>query len=104
MRFLRKRLDGMTVVDLPAEGTRRDPNRVYFGAWVELEDAAGATRCYRVVGPDEFDLHEDYLSMDSPLGRSLLGRHRDDEVTVTLPGGATTFTIVAIRYRVRESA
>lgn len=98
VRFLRKRLDGMTIVGQPEEGARRDANRVYFGAWVQIEDAAGTTRSYRVVGPDEFDLHDDYLSMDSPLGRGLLGKHRDDEVTVTLPDGATTFTIVSIRY------
>jgi transcription elongation factor GreB len=50
------------------------------------------------VGPDEFDMAEHYISMDSPLGRSLLGKRLDDEVSVALPGGATTFTVVAVRY------
>jgi transcription elongation factor GreB len=40
-----------------------------------------------------------YISMDSPLGRSLLAKRLDDEVTVELPGGATTLTVVAISYR-----
>jgi len=44
---------------------------------------------------------EDYISMDSPLGRSLLGKHLDDDVTVDLPGGATTLTVVAISYKAR---
>ncbi|MFO1467320.1 MAG: transcription elongation factor GreB, partial [Steroidobacteraceae bacterium] len=72
VRFLRKRLEGMTVVDI-SQGTR-DPRRVFFGAWVQVEDEAGAARWHRIVGPDEFDLHPDYISMDSPLGRSLLRR------------------------------
>ena len=96
VRFLRKRLEGMTIVD-PAASGRRDPTRIYFGAWVQL-DADGALRWYRLVGPDEFDMAEDYISMDSPLGRSLLGKKLDDDVSVTLPGGTTIFTVVAISY------
>ena len=99
VRFLRKRLEGMTIVD-PAASGRRDPTRIYFGAWVQL-DADGALRWYRLVGPDEFDMAEDYVSMDSPLGRSLLGKRLDDDVSVTLPGGTTVFTVVAINYGCR---
>jgi transcription elongation factor GreB len=104
VRFLRKRLEGMTVVDVLADSARRDPTRIYFGAWVQIEsDSAGrrAVHWYRLVGPDEFDMAEDYISMDSPLGRSLLGKRLDDEVSVTLPGGATTFTVVAISYTLK---
>ena len=97
VRFLRKRLEGMTIVDTQAESGRRDPNRVYFGAWVQIESSRDL-KWYRVVGPDEFDMAEDYLSMDSPLGRSLLGKRLDDEVSVALPGGTTLFTVAAIRY------
>ena len=100
VRFLRKRLEGMTVVDPAAPGStaRREPKRVYFGAWVQLEYSTGEMRWYRLVGPDEFDLAADYVSMDSPLGRSLLGKRLGDEVTVALPSGADTLTIVATRY------
>jgi transcription elongation factor GreB len=98
VRFLRKRLEGMAIVDPAADLGRRDLKRVYFGAWVQVESAGGELRCYRIVGPDEFDMAEEYISMDSPLGRSLLGRHLDDEITVDLPGGATTLTVVAISY------
>jgi len=99
VRFLRKRLEGMVIVDLESESGRRDPERVYFGAWVQLEDAGGDVRWYRLVGPDEFDMASEYISMDSPLGRSLLGKRLDDEVTVDLPAGAHTFTVIAISYR-----
>ena len=98
VRFLRKRLEGMVVVDFDSESGRRDPNRIYFGAWVQLETAGGELRWYRLVGPDEFDMASDYVSMDSPLGRGLLGKRLDDEVTVDLPGGATTLTVVAVSY------
>ena len=97
VRFLRKRLEGMTIVDPSAHAGRRDPERVYFGAWVQIESDT-VLRWHRLVGPDEFDMAEDYISMDSPLGRSLLGKRLDDEVSVELPGGTTLFTVVAIRY------
>jgi transcription elongation factor GreB len=102
VRFLRKRLEGMTIVDPEANPGRRDPNRVYFGAWVQIEDTAGDLRWYRIVGPDEFDMAEDYVSMDSPLGRSLLGKRLDDEVAIDLPGGAASLTVIAINYGPRQ--
>jgi len=100
VRFLRKRLEGMTIVDPQAPLGRRDPTRVYFGAWVQIENGSDL-RWYRLVGPDEFDMAEDYISMDSPLGRSLLGKRIDDAVQVALPGGATTFAVVAVSYALK---
>jgi transcription elongation factor GreB len=50
------------------------------------------------VGPDEFDMHPNYVSMDSPLGKSLLGKRVDDGVALALPTGDATVTIVAVRY------
>ena len=94
VRFLRKRLDGMVVVNQAPT----DRNKVYFGAWVTLESDDGAHSRYRVVGPDEFDREPGYISMDSPLGRALLRRSLDDAVTVELPGGSRTLIIVEIDY------
>lgn len=94
VRFLRKRLDGMVVVDKPPT----DPRRVFFGAWVVLEDDAGAVTRYRIVGPDEFDAAPGYISMDAPLGRALMKKALDDEVKVEVPGGARTFVIVEVTY------
>lgn len=104
VRFLRKRLEGMQIVDPAAPGLRRDPHRVYFGAWVCLERADGTQRWHRVVGPDEFDMAEDYLSMDSPLGRSLLGKSEGEHITVALPDGAEIVTITGVHYGVRPRA
>jgi transcription elongation factor GreB len=94
VRFLRKRLDGMTVVDQPPG----DLTRVFFGAWVSLERDDGVAVRYRIVGPDETDAASGYISMDSPLGRALLGKALDAQVSVQLPAGSTTFTIVAVEY------
>jgi len=94
VRFLNRRLDELQVVDRIPE--RRD--KVFFGAWVTLENESGEETCYRIVGPDEFDLKAGKLSMDSPLARGLLGKRLDDTVTVHSPGGERTFHITGIRY------
>ena len=94
VRFLRQRLDGMVVVGAPPS----DRSRVFFGAWVTLEDDDGNEVEYRIVGPDEFDAATGLISMDSPLGRALMGKRLDDEVKVELPGAAKTYVIVGVRY------
>jgi len=94
VRFLRKRLEGMvTVAQRPA-----DPTRVYFGAWVSLERDDGELVRYRIVGPDEIGMGSDYISMDSPLGRALLSRMLDEEISVEVPSGRRRYVIVAIAY------
>ena len=94
VRFLRKRLDGMTIVDKPPS----DPKRVFFGAWVTIEDDDGKQTRHRIVGPDEFDQAEGYISMDAPLARALMRKALDDEVKVPLPGGERGYVIVGISY------
>lgn len=94
VRFLTKRLEACTVVhDKPA-----DKNKVFFGAWVTLEDEDGEETHYRIVGPDEFDLKTNLLSMDSPLARAMLGKHLDDEIDVETPNGPREYAITAISY------
>lgn len=94
VRFLRKRLDGLVVVARPPD----DRSRVYFGAWVRLEDEAGEQTELRIVGPDEIDPARRHVSMDSPLARALMRRRVDDEFSVELPGGRRTYVVTAIRY------
>ncbi len=82
VRFLRKRLDDMVIVDR----TPKNTEKVYFGAWVTIEDKAGGEKTYRIVGPDEFDPKRHYISMDSPMGKALLGKSLNDEFKLTLEG------------------
>jgi transcription elongation factor GreB len=94
VRHLRRRLDGMTVVDQPPS----DPQRVFFGAWVTLEDEAGLRQRYRIVGPDEFDREPEYISMDAPLARALLGKALDAEIRLQTPDGPRHYVIVDVQY------
>lgn len=94
VRFLRERLDGLKIVsEAPS-----DRGRVFFGAWVTIKEAGGATRRHRIVGPDEFDREPGYVSMDSPFGRALLGRRVGDTLEVMLPGGTVSIAVIAIDY------
>jgi transcription elongation factor GreB len=96
IRFLQKRLDTSTIVS-PEDQT--DTGRVWFGAWVTLEDEEGTERTYQIVGPDEIDARGTGVSVESPLGRSLLGKRPGDEVTVRRPRGEVELIVRTIRYR-----
>ena len=98
IRYLQKRLPELQVVDRPPA----DPARVFFGAWIVLEDMEGATFEYRIVGPDEFDAQRGWISMDSPLARALLKRALDDQVRVETPQGSREYYVVEIRYAVAD--
>ncbi len=95
MRFLQKRLNELTVVDRePA-----DTSKVFFGAWIEIEDIEeGNEFRYRIVGCDEIDPGKNYISIDSPMAKALLGKKEDDEVIVSRPNGTTSFVITSISY------
>ncbi len=95
IRFLTKRLDELKVVE---PGRRVADDKVFFGAWVRVEDQAGVVSDYRIVGPDEPDMHPAYVSMDAPIGKALLGKRLDDEVRVRRPKGDLWLTILEIRY------
>ncbi len=94
IRFLSKRLDELVVVAAAPE----QAGRVYFGAFVDLEDGAGERLSVRIVGADEFDVAAGRISMESPLGRALLGRREGDAFVVHRPKGAVEYTIVSVRY------
>jgi transcription elongation factor GreB len=96
IEYLSKRVDVLTVVsEFPPEGTEK----VFFGAYLELEDDDGHVHHYRIVGADETDAEKGFISIDSPVARALMGKRLDDEVTVMRPKGEVTFTIRALRYR-----
>ena len=94
VRFLRKRLEKLQVVDkLP--GNRE---KVYFGAWVELANQNGQHLRLRLVGPDEIDPGLHYISIDSPLGKAILGKKLDDEFEFNSPSGTQHYCIEKIEY------
>ena len=66
-----------------------------------LEDESGTELCYRLVGPDESDVDRGLISVESPIGRALLGRSAGDEVVVERPAGRALYTLLEIRYESR---
>lgn len=94
IRFLSKRLDALVVVDR----TPGDTSKVFFGAWVEIEDADGKSYRYRIVGPDEFNADKGFISIDSPMAKALMHKTEGDEVVVRRPNGSTVFVVTSIHY------
>ena len=95
IRYLQKRMPGLTLVH-----PREDNERIYFGAWVELEDDNEQVVTYRIVGADEINPKLGYISLDSPMSKQLLGKRVDDEISVVLPNvkDKVNFYILSIRY------
>ena len=80
-----------------------DASKIFFGAWFDLKNDAGERRTFRLVGPDEFDQSEEYTSMDSPLGKAVMGKALHENILVAAPDGEMRYTIVRIEYRPAES-
>ena len=96
IRYLQKRLPGLTVVDSVG-----DESRVFFSAWVTLEKEDGSEVEYRIVGGDEIDSDSSrgYISLDSPMARALMKKGLDDEIEINIGGNRQVFIITGIRYR-----
>lgn len=94
IRYLSKRLGELKAVDRLPD----DPSKIFFGAWVELEDEQGETLRYRIVGPDEFDMESAYISMDSPMAKALMKKTAGDDVVVSSPAGKLVYAVIDVRY------
>jgi transcription elongation factor GreB len=94
IRYLTKRLDNLEIVDRQPE----DLDKVFFGAWVLIEDEQGDARQVRIVGADEFDLKKSWISLNSPLARALLGKRQGTDVRFKLPEGEQALYIKAVSY------
>ncbi len=95
VRYLVKRVEDLQIVDYSPQ----QEGKVFFGAWVELENEAGDIVQYRIVGKDELDTKLGYITIDSPMARALIGKQVDDEVKVTTPSGAKEWYVNKIQYQ-----
>lgn len=95
IHHLKDRLEHIVVVD----SAPTDPSRVFFGAWVRLEDEEGNVAEYRIVGPDELDPAKNLISMDAPMARALMKKTEGDAVMVKRPKGGAVFTIKSVQYK-----
>ncbi len=101
VRYLGKRLEELKIVDYSPE----QDGKVYFGAWVEIENEEGEQKTLRIVGIDEiYDHHPQQISIESPMARALLGKEVDDEIEVHTPSGKKLWYINTIRYEKTENS
>ena len=100
IRFLTKRLDQVSVVT----PTAVQMGKVFFGAWVEIENENGEQKRFKIVGPDEIYQRgelvqrKDYISIDSPMARALLKCEVDDEALVKTPSAMISWYVNKIEY------
>ena len=77
---------------LDAEG------RCVFGATVDVQDDAGETSTWQLVGEDEADIKEGRISYSSPIARGLIGKEAGESAEVQTPGGLKRYEILDVRY------
>ncbi len=94
VRYLRKRLDQVKVVDYSPQ----QDGKIFFGAFVEIENEQGDVLSFRIVGPDEIFGRNDYISIDSPMARALIKKEVDEDVIVKTPDGDKEWFVNSIRY------
>jgi transcription elongation factor GreB len=95
VRFLRKLLPDLTIVDYSPQ----QEGKVFFGAWVEIENEAGDIKKFRIVGPEEiYGDAKGYISIDSPMARALIKKEVDDDMSVMTPEGMKEWCINSITY------
>lgn len=94
VRFLRKTIEQVQIV----EYSPQQDGKVFFGAWVELEDIDGEKIRFRIVGPEEIYGEHSYISIDSPMARACIGKQLEDEVIVQTPNGKKEWFVIDISY------
>ena len=93
IRYLQKRIPDLKVIDKVG-----NTEKIFFGAYVQLEKDNGDEIKYRIVGPDETNTQQGDISIDSPLAKALLKKTIDDEVTIVIDGDKTNYTVIDITY------
>lgn len=100
VHFLRKIMPQLQIVDYSPQ----QEGRVFFGAWVEIENEAGDVKTFRIVGPEEiYSESRNYISIDSPMARAILKKQVDEEFVVKTPEGEKMWFVNSIRYEKGEA-
>lgn len=94
LHFLQKRMESMQVID----PTELSGPTVRFGATVTIADEDGEEQTWTILGEDEVDVEHRRISYASPLGRALMGRSENDDVTFDTPSGRREVTIVSVTF------
>lgn len=94
VRYITKCLEQLKIVDYSPQ----QEGRVFFGAWVEIENDNGDIKRFRIVGYDEIFGRNDYISIDSPMARALLKKEVGDTASVSTPAGVAYWSVNKIEY------
>ncbi|MEO8955663.1 MAG: GreA/GreB family elongation factor [Ktedonobacteraceae bacterium] len=93
-----ERLLAVAVVMTPdMHGFSDGPMVARIGMQLNVETDSGATRTFKLVETFEADPKTGLISDQSPVGKALMGHKEGDAVSVSTPGGVTTYTILAIK-------
>jgi len=92
---LKKKIKDVKLVDTD---TQKQKDLIEFGALVTIEDEDENQRCYRLVDKEEIDPDKNWISVQSPMGRALLGHSVDDDFELQLPKGVKIYEVIAIHY------
>ena len=94
VRYLTKRLEEVQIVSQPP----KDRAKIYFGAIVKLTNDQGNIASYRLVGPDEIQPKKGFISVDSPVGKALLGKQKGDEIIIDSNAGQKNYFVLKVTY------
>ena len=73
---------------------------IRFGATVTLADEdTDEESTYTIVGTDESNIAEGFLSVTAPLARALIGKEPGESVEVTTPGGHKSYEVIKVAYK-----
>ena len=74
-------------------------DNVIFGSTVSLIDLkSNESKTYKIVGKDEADINKNYIYFKSPIGKALIGKSKNDLITVIAPSGEKNFKITEVKY------
>ncbi len=96
LRYLRKCIDNFKIINYHPN----QEGKVNFGAWIEIKnEKKGLQRRLRIVGYEELKSNKDYISMDSPIAKALLGKTVGDVAIVNTKMGDFEWEILSIEYQ-----
>lgn len=72
------------------------PDYVQLGSAATVRDAEGNVETFVIVAPRDADPRAGRVSIESPVGRALLGRRVGESVTVAAPGGSFSLTVEVV--------
>lgn len=89
--------DSTSVLDRSSDGQR--DNKVYFGAYVEIENDDGQIKHVHIVGHAETYNREGFISLSSPMAKGLMNLSIDDEAVINTPKGKVSWYVNKISYK-----